>query len=506
MALRVPARPGALPSNPLMLRTMAEQAFSRTAGAPLIGGNAVRVLRDATENYPVWEAAIARARHTVHLEMYIFHRDRVGRRFVDLLAAKAREGVTVRVLYDWFGSGIGPSLGLFSPLIDAGGSVRSFNPPSLTAALGWIRRDHRKLITVDSEVAFVSGLCIGQAWEGRPERGQEPWRDTGLEIIGPAVAQAEEAFAESWRLTSDDPRESLPIAEPSGAAGSVNLRLIPTDPFTANLLRLDLLVTTLARRSLWIADAYFIGTGPYLEALRRAAADGVDVRLLLPQDSDVGWTVPVSRSLYRPLLEAGVRIFEWSGTMMHAKTAVADGRWARIGSTNLNLNSWIGNWELDVAIEDEGIARTLEGHYEADLARSTEMVLSTYRRRSRPRFRRDTRQPRAAPRRLRSSRQVVRTVTGVGRSVGAAITGNRPVEGFELAPLIAVSAILALLAIVGFLTPRVLAWPTAVLAAWTATTVLIEAWTVWSKDRRTRAQGARRAEPEPEPSTDHPEP
>jgi phosphatidylserine/phosphatidylglycerophosphate/cardiolipin synthase-like enzyme len=421
----------------------------------------------------------------------------VGRRFLDLLIAKAREGVTVRVLYDWFGTGIGPMLGLFSPLTAAGGTVRAFNPPSLTAALGWLRRDHRKLITVDGEVAFVSGLCIGQAWEGRPDRGQEPWRDTGLEIVGPAVEGAEQAFADTWRLASDDPNESLPIAAPSPPAGSVNLRLIPTDPFTANLLRLDLLVTTLARRSLWIADAYFIGTGPYLEALRRASADGVDVRLLLPRDSDVGWTVPVSRSLYRPLLESGVRIFEWNGTMMHAKTAVADGRWARIGSTNLNLNSWIGNWELDVAIEDQGIARTLESHYEADLERSTEMVLSTYRRRSRPRFRRDTRTPRAAPRRLRSSRRVVRTVTGVGRSVGAAITGNRPIEGFELVPLIAVSLMLTLLAVVGLVMPRAVAWPAAILAAWTATTVFIEAWTVWRKDRRTRAQSARHAEPEP---------
>src|SRR4029077_14305826 len=101
---------------------------------------------------------------------------------------------------------------------------------------------------------------------------------------------------------------------------------------------------------------------------------GVDVRLLLPQGSDVGWTVPHSRTLYRTLLESGIRIFEWNGSMMHAKTAVADSRWGRIGSTNLNLNSWVGNWELDVAIEDPRVARTMEAHYEEDLARSTEIV------------------------------------------------------------------------------------------------------------------------------------
>jgi phosphatidylserine/phosphatidylglycerophosphate/cardiolipin synthase-like enzyme len=432
---------------------------------------------------------------------------------VDLLTRKARDGVTVRVLYDWFGTGVGPALGLFSPLMAAGGTVRPFNPPSLTAALGWVRRDHRKLITVDAEVAFIGGLCIGQAWEGRPDLGQEPWRDTAVEIMGPAVEEAEQAFAESWRLASDNPCESLPMA-PSGApAGSVNLRLIPTDPFTANLLRLDLLVTTLARRSLWISDAYFIGTGPYLEALRRAAADGVDVRLLLPQDSDVAWTVSISRSLYRPLLEAGVRIFEWSGTMMHAKTAVADGRWARIGSTNLNLTSWIGNWELDVAIEDEGVARTLESHFETDLERCTEIVLGTYRGRARLRARREAGAARAAPRRVRSSRRVVRTVTGVGRSVSAAITGNRPVEDFELAPLIAVGAMLVGVALLGLLAPRALAWPIAILAGWTATTMVVEAWALWRKSRQTRAPDRERRDPEPstrhpepEPRTEHPEP
>jgi phosphatidylserine/phosphatidylglycerophosphate/cardiolipin synthase-like enzyme len=440
------------------------------------------VLRDATENYPVWEAAIARARRTIHLEMYIFHRDQVGRRFVDLLAAKAREGVTVRVLYDWWGSGLGPSLGLFSPLIAAGGTVHPFNPPSLGAALGWIRRDHRKLITVDSEVAFVSGLCIGRAWEGRPERGQEPWRDTGIEIVGPAVEQAEDAFADSWRLATGT--EALPPAPAQQPAGPVNLRLIPTDPFTANLLRLDLLVTTLARQRLWIADAYFIGTWAYIEALRRAAADGVDVRLLLPRDSDVGWTVPISRSLYRPLLEAGVRIFEWSGTMMHAKTAIADSRWARIGSTNLNLNSWIGNWELDVAIEDESVTRTLQDHYEEDLARSTEIVLGREERPSLPRYRRPPRSARGTGR-VRSSRRVVRTMTGVGRSLGAAITGNRPLEEFELAPLIWFSAALAIVALTGFLLPQLLAWPAAILATWTAINVLLEAWSVWRRARTT---------------------
>ena len=474
MPLRVPMRRSGTGTDLASLRTVADQAFSRTAGAPLVGGNAARVLRDARENYPAWEAAIAGAQRSIHIEMYIFHHDNVGRRYVALLAERARAGVAVRVIYDWFGSGTGPLRGLFKPLLAAGGEVAAFNPPGVTSALGWLRRDHRKLIAIDGRIAFISGLCIGQAWEGEPERGRQPWRDTGIEIIGPAVAHAEASFAESWELCGGRPLAPLPHASDIPPAGDVNLRLIPTEPFTANMLRLDLLVASIARTSLWITDAYFIGTGPYIESLVRASRDGVDVRLLLPQDSDVGWTVPVARSLYRPLLEAGVRIFEWNGTMVHAKTAVADGRWARIGSTNLNLNSWIGNWELDVAVEDHGVARTMVQHFEEDLERSTEIVLQGKDGAWSPPPGRRTQ--RGAP---RASRRMVRTVTGVSRSLGAAFTGNRPLESFEAGPIAAVAAALAFVAIVAVFVPRAVTWPLALLAGWTAVTLLAEAWQVW---------------------------
>jgi cardiolipin synthase len=471
--LRLPVRRSP-PVDLGSLRTAADQTFSRTAGAPLVAGNAVRVLRDAAENYPVWEAAIEAATSSVHIEMYIFHFDPVGRRFVERLTRRARQGVAVRVIYDWFGCGLSPLRCLFAPLVAAGGQVRPFNPPGLSSALGWLRRNHRKLITVDGKRAFVSGLCIGRAWEGEPEKRREPWRDTGLEIIGPAVSHAEASFAESWYLAGGEPLPPPTHASEVSPAGDVSLRLIPTEPFAGNMLRLDLLVAAVARKSLWLTDAYFIGTGPYLEALTRAARDGVDVRLLLPNDSDVGWTVPVSRSLYRPLLEAGVRIFEWNGTMIHAKTAVADSKWARIGSTNLNINSWIGNWELDVAIEDPGVARTLEHHFEEDLARSTEVVLESPRRRPVPAASRP-------PRRYRSSRRVVRTVTGVGRSLGAAVTGNRPLENYEVRPIVTVAVLLAALAGIGIFMPRLLAWPVALVAIWIALTFLAEAWQVWRR-------------------------
>jgi cardiolipin synthase len=169
--------------------------------------------------------------------------------------------------------------------------------------------------------------------------------------------------------------------------------------------------------------------------------------------------------------------------MVHAKTAVADGRWARIGSTNLNLNSWIGNWELDVAIEDNRVARTLQDHYEEDLERSTEIVLKGSQVTLPAGVAKST--PQAAPpsRRLRSSRRVARTVTGVGRSLGAAVTGNRPLENFEARPLAVAAAFLVTLGLTALFAPRAVAWPLAAIAFYIAMTFGIEAWSTWRERR-----------------------
>jgi hypothetical protein len=160
--------------------------------------------------------------------------------------------------------------------------------------------------------------------------------------------------------------------------------------------------------------------------------------------------------------------------MIHAKTAVADSRWARIGSTNLNLSSWLGNWELDVAIEDEDVGRTLEAHFEEDLARSTEIVLGQRRRRTGLPM-----NPRARAR--RSARRVVHTVTGLGRSIGAAVTGNRRLEDFEFAPLFTFGTLLLVLAVTALAAPLVLAWSFAVLVGWTGISFIAEAVRMWRR-------------------------
>jgi len=367
------------------LRALADQAFSRAAGAPLVPGNKVSVLRDATENYPAWLDAIRSATSRIHFESYIIHSDDVGKQFAEALVAKAREGVRVRLIYDWLGALGAASYRFWKPLRQAGVGVRGFNPPRLDSPLAWLSRDHRKMLSVDSRIAFITGLCVGRRWVGDPRRGIEPWRDTGVAIEGPAVVDVEQAFATMWAtLGSPIPENELPHErEAIPAAGDVALRVVASMPNIAGVYRLDQLIAAIARRSIWLTDAYFVGTTPYVEALKAAAMDGVDVRLLVPKASDIPVMRAVSRAGFRGLLEAGVRIFEWDGPMVHAKTAVADGRWARVGSTNLNLASWIGNWELDVIAEDEPFSQEMESMYLQGLAHSVEIVLHE-RRKVRP--------------------------------------------------------------------------------------------------------------------------
>ena len=217
-------------------RALMGEAFLRTSGAPLVRGNRVRILRNGEENYPEWMGAIEAARKTIHLEMYIIHNDKIGNHFRDLLEVKAREGVKVRVLYDWFGSLSLLGRRMWRPLREAGGEIRAVNPPNLDSLLGWASRDHRKLLTVDGTQAFVSGLCIGDDWVSDPARGVAPWRDTGVQIWGPAVGDVEKVFADAWKRTGGSiPAAEIPGREDLPKAGKVALRIIATSPETAGL-------------------------------------------------------------------------------------------------------------------------------------------------------------------------------------------------------------------------------------------------------------------------------
>jgi cardiolipin synthase A/B len=444
------------------LRTLGEQLFSRAAGAPLVPGNRVALLRDATENFPAWLEAIDRAEQSVLLESYILANDAVGLRFANALAAAVRRGVQVRVLQDWLGAR-GEGRGIWKRLADSGVDVRWFNPFRFEAPLAWLRRNHRKTLVVDARIGFVTGLCIATRWEGDPAKGVPPWRDTGVELEGPAVADLVHAFAAAWSEAGSkmDARE-IPLRDEIAPAGDVALRIIATEPSTAGTYRLDQLIAAAARHTLWLTDAYFVAMPSYVQGLRAAAKDGVDVRLLVPGTSDLGFVKRIGAAGYRPLLEGGIRVFEWRGPMLHAKTAVADGRWARVGSTNLNLASWMGNWELDVAVEDEDFARQMEGMFEADLANATELVLGAPRRRSTV----DRDRPAGANRAREGSAVATAGVIRLGNTVGAALGGYRVLGPAEANLLLPAGLALIASAVVAMLFPRVVAVPFAVVCAW----------------------------------------
>ncbi len=501
-----------------------DQAFTRAAGASLVAGNSVRLLRDGAENYPQWLRAINGAQRYICFENFIFYEDEVGAQFSAALIERARCGVQVRLIYDWLGCLGKASKQFWRPLIAAGVQVRCFNPPRAAHPLLWLQRDHRKLLAVDGEIGFVTGLCVGRNWRGDPARGIAPWRDTGLEIQGPALAGMESAFAESWQASepvTDSAATPAPQAlgpfspaAPAAVAGDVALRVVATAPGTLAVLRLDHLIAAAARRTLWITDAYFAGIPPYIQALRAAALDGVDVRLLVPGASDISILRPLSQAGYRPLLEAGVRVFEWKGSMLHAKTAVADGRWARVGSSNLNIASWVGNYELDVLVEDETFPAQMEQMFETDMAGSTEIVLRRNRRRLKAvasglighgaRRRREDRLAAAAGRGDRggSAGRAAAGALRLGRTVGAALTEQRVLATTEAKIVAFVALAAALLAACVVMWPWVAAVPVALFLAWASLVLFTRAFAL---RRQRRSHGLPTARLERTPArTDQP--
>jgi cardiolipin synthase len=461
-----------------------DRAFARATGAEPALGNRVRLLLDGAENYGAWLESIAAARRWIHFESYIIHDDEVGRLFAEALAERARAGVVVRVLYDWWGSFQLPPRRYERILRSAGAELRAVNPPHFGSPFALMSRDHRKSIAIDGRIGYVSGLCVGEDWVG-----EHAWRDTGVEIEGPAVAGIERAFADIWAgLGPRLPHAECPSQDEIPRAGTLPVRVVATVPGGTGMYRLDQLIAAAARRTLWLTDAYFIATTPYVQALKAAAADGVDVRLLVPGSSDVPGVRALTRAGYRALLEGGIRVFEWNGSMLHAKTAVADGRWARVGSTNLNPSSWVGNWELDASIENEAFAHEMEAMYEQDLTNATEIVLGA-RKRVRsigpPERMRARRRRRVHP---RGASRATAGALGIGSAVSAALTRRRPLGASEARILGGAALLLAALAIVGLFWPEVLSVPLAILLLWSALSLLSRAWQI---HRAARKQASR---------------
>jgi cardiolipin synthase len=460
-----------------------DRAFSRAAGAPLVDGNRVRLLKDAAANYPAWLEAIHSARSKIYFENYFICEDRIGREFAAALRERARAGVRVCVIRDWLGSLHKASAGFWRTLTEAGVEVRTFNKLRFASPSDVFHRDHRKVLAVDGRIGFVTGLCVGDMWVGDPAKGLDPWRDTGLQIEGPALYDIERAFAHVWN-TMGEPlqptelvaRESLPLV------GDVSLRIVANEPGTTGIFRLDQLIAAAARNTLWLTDAYFAGVAPYVQALRAAAQDGVDVRLLVPGSSDLPMLRPLSQAGYRPLLESGIRVFEWNGPMLHAKTAVADGQWARVGSSNLNVASWLGNYELDAVVENAQFAAQMEEMYLEDLQNATEIVLEPRRRRA---DRASTREGHAFGRPRGSASRAAAGALRIGRTVSAALSEQRVLARTDARLVGMAGAVLLGIAIVGVLWPLVIVLPLAVLLLWLAAALLIRAASI-RKARRAR--------------------
>jgi cardiolipin synthase A/B len=436
-----------------------DRALARTSDAPLTEGNRLALLKNGPDTYDDWFAAISRAERWIHLDNYIFQDDTTGQRFAEALSAKAAEGVSVRVLYDWFGSA-DVSRSFWRGLREAGVRVRAVNPPTLGEPLGVIRRDHRKLLAVDGEYASTGGVCISDGWlVTSPETGL-PYRDTAVSVRGPAVADVERAFAGVWDETGTPlPNDERPRAEDIPAAGEETVRVIVQEPRRMRTLRILELLCAGVERRLWVTDAYFLSMPILTQALMAAARDGVDVRVLVPATNDLPWIGALSRTGYRQFLEAGARIFEYGGPMIHAKTVVADGWWSKVGSTNLNVSSLTANWEIDLVAEDPGFASKMEQLFEEDLADAREVRLVGTA--GRPKVR--TERPIDA-----TNRGARRGAVGSGSGSSATIVrvGNAalqqsgaPLSTHEHALAAAASGALLTVSLLGARFPRLVAWP-----------------------------------------------
>ena len=459
-----------------------DRALARAGGATLRRDNELTLLRDGPATYDDWLAAIGQAERWVHLENYIFRADRIGRRFAETLADRAAAGVRVRVVYDWYGSLDTPPA-FWRRLRAAGVDVRAANPLIDPTPLDVFQRDHRKLLAVDGAYASVGGVGIADAWLERAQDTGLPYRDTSVRILGPAVADVERAFAGVWDLSGSPlPSDERPRPEQIGPAGDEPARVIVQEPGRMRVLRVLQVLTAGVERRLWIADAYFLASGILRESLSAAARDGVDVRILLPSTNDLPIVGALSRYGYRPLLEAGVRIWEYGGPMMHAKTTVADGWWSRVGSTNLNVTGLLTNWEIDLVAEDRRFGAEMEAMFEDDLAQAHEVVLGGAKR------------PRERPARHRArdlarggGPQVASTVASVGGAALQAAAGDAlGRREREVGAAIGAAVLGASLLAARF--PRAVAWPLAALGATIGATTL---------RRAARANRADQAPPAP---------
>jgi cardiolipin synthase len=376
-------------STPRLMSAEALERISAIAQAPLRHGNDVRILRDGELAFPAMLAVIRAAKQSVCFENFIFAHDGTGERFAAALANAHQRGADVRVLYDPVGTWLVKGGSIRRHLKQHDVKARAFRPLSMAVPWSWSHlrhRDHRKLLIADQLAAVVGGICIADHW-APAEHGGSGWRDTAVLVRGPAVADLQLAFERMWRRALGKVKETfttllqaqaLTLPPPRGHAKVI---VVGDRPRTQRVAALYEWLADNAEHSIEISDAYFVAPLRVLNALIHAARRGVAVKLLLPGRNNHPIAAAAARRIYQPLLEAGARIYEWNGVMLHAKTLVVDQVISMVGSSNLDPLSLHRNYELNVLIADEAAGTTMSNVFEGDVALATEVRLEEWRNR-----------------------------------------------------------------------------------------------------------------------------
>ncbi|MDP2242072.1 MAG: cardiolipin synthase [Burkholderiales bacterium] len=363
------------------------------AGSPLVVGNKVILLQDGPATFQAMFTAIRNAKDHINMETYIIEDDEVGNRFADALIEKQAQGVQVNLIYDSVGS-INAPREFFKRLTDGGIRILEFNPINpLIAKKGWDvnLRDHRKLLIVDGQTVFLGGINISSVYSGgsfsphskrRPDE-KMPWRDTHLQVEGPVVGEFQKLFLATWEKQKGEtlaPRDYFPQL---GNKGREVVRAIGSSPDEPYSLIYATLISAIgsAETSIHLTNAYFVPDPQLLAALKDAVQRGVDVRLILPSHTDFWLVFHAGRAYYAELLDAGVKIYERRDALLHSKTALIDGVWSTIGSTNLDWRSFLHNEEVNAVILGQEFSAQMQAMFETDLAASNPITLEQWEQR-----------------------------------------------------------------------------------------------------------------------------
>ncbi len=358
----------------------------------LTQGNKVTLLVDGPATYAARFKAIENAKDHVNLEVFSIEDNERGRKFANLLIRKQSEGVQVNLMYDSAGSFHTPA-SFFERLRNGGVQVLEFNPLNPLKARGaWrpMRRDHRKVLIVDGNVAITGGINFSQDYstglfpsEEERERAQLLWRDTDIQIEGPVVAEFQRNFLDTWRAQQGPGlhrRDYFPNVKKQGDE-LVSALASSQGPASEIMYRMYLSVISSAERSAYLTNTFFVPDDLMLKALSAAAKRGVDVRLVLPAFSDNPVTFHAARYYYSALLKSGIKLYERRKKILHAKTAVVDGVWSTVGSTNIDYWSFFYSNEENAVILSHGFAHEMEQMFDGDLRESKEIRLEEWEKR-----------------------------------------------------------------------------------------------------------------------------